>query len=243
MTKTFIPNFTHADPTQTLSSVEYRAMIEQQLMDDLDSLSIRFLTSLKKQPLHALDLGGRQGVHSKRLSIAGATVTMIDLIDLPENHFTQYGHDGLLFPSITHLRKNFKDIEEGDIPNPLTLIYSQRALNYLDYSTTKKLLTMLFEKLSDGGAIFISLAGYDTEYGLTHYAREKSIEHRHDYVGSDMQIKHNMLQKITIYKQSELEDLLKDCGFTAISSMQSGFGNVKALGYKNPELSEAPLEF
>lgn len=238
-----IPNFTHADPSETLSPKAYRYMIEQQLMDDLDTLSVEFIKSFPPQTINALDLGGRKGMHAKRMSIAGASVTMIDLIDLPHNHFTSFGHDGILFPLVTHLQKNFKDINENDIPKTLDMIYSQRALNYLNYHDTKKLLTFLYERLEGHGAIFLSLAGHDTEYGLTHKARANPIETRFDYLGNDMQEKHNIRQKICIYRQEELVELLHQIGFTHISSMQSGFGNVKAIAYKQKPIACAPLEF
>lgn len=228
-----------------LAAAGYGTEIALQRMDRLDELSIEFTkaSKFKYSIVNALDLGSGQGVHSKRLSIAGASVTMIDLIDLPENHFTSFGHDGILFPLVTHLQKNFKDINETDLPKTLDMIYSQRALNYLDYHDTKKLLTFLYERLEGHGAIFLSLAGYDTEYGLTHKARENPIETRFDYLGDDMQEKHNIRHKICIYKQEELVGLLHQIGFTHISSMQSGFGNVKAIAYKQKPTARAPLEF
>jgi hypothetical protein len=227
------PDFTHADPTRTITIEQYKKMILSQPMDNLDALSLKFIHDLENNSKQIVEFGGNLGVHSKRMSLAGASVTMIDQINLPENHFTQFGHDGCIFPKITHLQKDFKNINENDLPEVIDVIYSQRALNYLDYQSTKKLLSMLFKKLADHGAIFISLAGYDTEYGLTHKSRNSPIESRFDFLSDDMQDKHNIRHKICIYSRAELETLLTEVGFHRVSSFQSGFGNVKAMGFKS----------
>jgi hypothetical protein len=226
-------DFTHADPTKTITIEQYKKMITSQPMDNLDNLSLNFIRNLKHNQKQVIEFGGNLGVHSKRMSINDASVTMIDQIKLPENHFTQFGHDGLIFLNITHLQKDFKDINERDLPETIDLIYSQRALNYLDYQTTKQILSMLFQRLADHGAIFISMAGYDTEYGVTHKSRNNPIESRFDFLGDDMQDKHNIRHKICIYTRAELETLLTEIGFHRVSSFQSGFGNVKAIGYKS----------
>lgn len=208
-------------------------MLSVQLVDELDALSLRFINSYPAPP-QIVEWGGRLGAHTKRMSAAGGIITMIDRIDLPADHFTRFGHDGELFGKITHLQADFMNITEQDLPPVIDIIYSQRALNYLPYAAAYKILEMQFKKLADTGAIFLSMAGAETEYGLTHAALDKPIVNRFDHVSKDMQNKHNMPDKICVYSQAELKDMLTAIGFSGVSTMQSGFGNVKAIGYKNP---------
>ena len=170
-------DFTHNKYGRVLTQDQYAAMIKSQRMDDLDRACLDYIHYLKSKHDHinAIECGGRYGVHTKRMSIAGASVAMIDKIDLPADYFSSYGHDGNIFPMINHLRKDFLDIHDNDIPSPLHIIYSQRALNYISYNDAYKLLTRFYDALEPDGALFLSMAGAETEYGMTHETRDLPI--------------------------------------------------------------------
>jgi hypothetical protein len=220
---------------------QYAATIKSQRMDDLDRACLDYIHYLKSKHNHinVIECGGRYGVHTKRMSIAGASVTMIDKIELPDDYFSAYGHDGHIFPIIKHLRKNFLDIVNDDIPSPLHIIYSQRALNYISYNDAYKLLTRFYNALESDGALFLSMAGAETEYGLTHEARHLPIDERFAKISPDMQDRHEIYDNICVYSQSELRDMVQKIGFCDVLLGQSGFGNVKMIGFKSPK---PPLE-
>ncbi|NGX63289.1 MAG: hypothetical protein KR126chlam6_00697 [Candidatus Anoxychlamydiales bacterium] len=86
--------------------------------------------------------------------------------------------------------------------------------------------------MADRGAIFISAAGWDTEYGKTYPDRMKEIEDRFNFVTPDMQQKHGIMQKIVTYKEEDMVRLLTEVGFSEINVTSSAFGNIKATARK-----------
>lgn len=232
-------DFTHNKEGRTFTPDQYKKMIESQLMDDLDQACLTYIHYLKSQlnTVNVIECGGRYGVHTKRMSVAGASVTMIDKMELPDDYFSSYGHDGLIFSPIHHLQKDFLNIHDDDIPNPLHIIYSQRALNYISYNDAYSLLSRFYQRLESNGAIFLSMAGAETEYGLTHEMRDKPIEQRYAKIAPLMQEKHNIYDDICVYFCTEITDMMASIGFRDIISGQSKFGNVKVIGFKSSKPS------
>lgn len=232
-----VPNVTNKQSKTRMTTAQYRHMIETQRMDDLDRATLDFIKlkqdEVKERSVQIMEFGGRYGAHTKRMSVAGADITMIDLIDLHGKYFSSCGHDGKTFGAINHIQKNFLDINAQDIPNPLDIIYSQRALNYIPYADLLKLLNNLFQHLESDGAIFLSLAGKDTEYGKTQIVRDNDIADRHGMIAPQMQEKHKIFVPITVYDMDDIKLLLSKVGFKDIQTAQSDFGNVKAIGFKS----------
>ena len=112
------------------------------------------------------------------------------------------------------------------------MLYSQRAIHYVPYRTAEKILRQMFNRMAKDGMVYISAAGYDTEYGKTYPDRSKPVEERFNFVTPDMQEKHGIFQKIVTYKEEEMAALLKGAGFTDIHVTHSAFGNIKAVAHK-----------
>ncbi len=198
--------------------------VSNQRIDDLDQACLDAVTEHVKSNdhCHVVDLGCGSASQSFRLAELGAQVTAIDLsIDIEYKH-----HNGI------YIEKDFRDITAHDFKSSIDVLYSQRSLHYLRYQEMMNLLRMLYNLMSPSAMIFMSLAGYDTEYGLTYPDRNKKLEDRFTMVSPDMQKKHGIFHPLATYKKSEVFNILTDLGFKNIEVTQSDFGNIKAIATK-----------
>ncbi|HTK85934.1 MAG TPA: class I SAM-dependent methyltransferase [Patescibacteria group bacterium] len=209
--------------------------IASQRQDELDAASLAFIreqTGAGKS-VTAIDLGGGYGTHSIHMAEAGASVTMIDVDDMASAAFTgAIAEKKIPAKNLTFVRRDFVDLNEKDLPEKIDLLYSQRAIHYVPYEIAERVLRQLFNRMSAGAAVFISAAGYDTEYGKTYPDRGEPVEKRFNFVTPDMQAKHGILHKIVTYTEGDMEKLLSSAGFTDIRVSHSAFGNIKAMARK-----------
>ncbi len=201
--------------------------IASQRQDELDLASLAFIRDAKK-PVMAVDLGGGFGAHAVRMAEAGADVTMIDIADMTTENFKKTAVSGKL----KFVQRDFAALVPSEIPEDFAVLYSQRAIHYVPYDDAKKILSMMFNRMAKGGAVFISAAGWDTEYGKTYPHRDRPVAERFDFVAPDMQAKHGIAHKIVTYREEELAALLKEAGFTDVKATRSAFGNIKATARK-----------
>ena len=162
--------------------------ISSQRQDELDLASISWINAqgLAGGKIKAVDLGGGFGAHSIRMAKAGAQVTMIDIADMASENFRNAVESGLVQPDqLQLLRKDFATLSEADIPDKYDLLYSQRAIHYIPYLEARKLMTLCFNKMSPGGRVYISVAGFDTEYGRNYSERCKPVQERFTHGPAD----------------------------------------------------------
>ncbi|MCK4945392.1 MAG: class I SAM-dependent methyltransferase [Alphaproteobacteria bacterium] len=218
--------------------------IASQRQDELDIKSVAYVRErlASGHKVKAVDLGGGFGTHSINLAEAGAQVTMVDLADTALGNFNKaIAEKRVASEDLKFIQKDFSALSDADdIPKSIDLLYSQRALHYLPYQEAKKVLSLMFSHMTKGGEVFISMAGYDTEYGKTYPDRDKKVEDRYNFVTPDMQEKHGITHKIVTYTEQELEKLLKSVGYTDVNVTRSAFGNIKATAYKPAALAEKP---
>lgn len=209
--------------------------IASQRADELDNESLAYIRARTEagHKVTAIDLGGGFGAHAIRMAQAGAAVVMIDIADMATERLSRASADEGIPPDrLTFLRKDFAELSEDEIPADFDLLYSQRAIHYVSYRTALPLMRKFFQSMVRGGAIFLSAAGYDTEYGKTYPDRSKPIEDRFNHLEPDMQAKHGIEQKIVTYKKEEMLALLQSAGFEGIRVWTSRFGNIKAVARK-----------
>jgi len=217
-------------PTPTMHGID----ISSQRMDWLDQCCLDAVSekAAPGQDVIALDLGAGEGAHSIRMAMAGATVTAIDLDAAALSHNIS-ANGPHMEQRIRVTEKRFEDLQNADLPEDIDIAYAQRSIHYLPYEGALTLLKMIRHKMAQGGQIFISAGGLDTEYGLTHPGRDKPIQDRFDYIRPEMQDKHGICHKITVYSAQEMEELLSSAGFDVKDVRRSEFGNVKATGQNN----------
>lgn len=205
----------------------YGVDISSQRQDELDLASLEFISSAEG-PVAAVELGGGFGAHSIRMAEAGANVVMIDIADMTTEKFKKTAVSGKL----KFLCRDFSSLQPMELPDHIDLLYSQRAIHYVPYAEAKRVLAMMSNRMTSGGAVFISANGWDTEYGKTFPDRDKPVEERFNFVTPEMQEKHGITHKIVTYKKEELAQLLRDAGFTDVQVTRSAFGNIKAMARK-----------
>lgn len=201
--------------------------ISSQRQDELDRASLIFIHEAQGS-VKVVDLGGGFGAHAIKMAEAGADVLMIDIADMRTDTFKRVASTGRL----RFMQKNIVNLTPADLPEKIDVLYSQRTIHYLRYEEAKATLKTVFNQMSYGGRAFISAAGWDTEYGRTYPDRDKPIEERFSFVAADMQEKHSILHRITIYKEEEFAQLLREVGFSDINVTRSAFGNIKARALK-----------
>lgn len=209
--------------------------VASQRQDELDAASLDYIRerSSVDRRITALDLGGGYGAHSVRMAEAGAIVTMVDVDDMASNAFATTTLEKSLPPNALRLiKKDFCCLADHEIPDDLDVLYSQRAIHYVPYQAAESLLRRIFIRMDSGGRVYISAAGYDTEYGQTYPDRDKPVEARFNFVTPDMRDKHGIFHKITIYKEVDMVLLMRSAGFTVSQVTCSAFGNIKAIAVK-----------
>ena len=203
-----------------------------------DKLDIRSCQVIRKRvavrdKMHVVDLGGGFGAHSIRMAEAGASVTMIDLSPEAADNFKKAVEQETITPDVVRfVQKDFRDIMDSDLPEKIDVLYSQRAIHYVPYEEALLVLSRLFNCMESNGHVFISAAGFDTEYGKTYPDRDKLVEERFAFVAEDMQKKHGIMQKLVTYKEEDMAQLLEAAGFRDIKVTLSDFGNIKAIARK-----------
>lgn len=210
----------HEDQSLDLSS---------QPIDDLDTACLIHIE--ENDIKHALDLGGGAGKHSIRMAQAGARVTLIDRQD-PSHNIQTVEESGICGKGqINLVQTEFTDIN-FDVIGTYDLVYSQRALNYLPYKDFMSLTEKLIDGLPPLGHFYLSVSGFDNEFGKTLDKRNMPLPERYGLPNEDMQKKHKIYTPTLIFKQEEIEDIIKDFGMEILSSSVSTFGNVKIIAVK-----------
>lgn len=209
--------------------------IASQRRDKLDTESLRYIRSRVKtgRKTIALDLGGGFGAHAIRMAQEGAVVLMIDVAGMAAEQFARASaNQGFPPGRLTFLQKDFTQLSPEDIPAGFHVLYSQRAIHFVNYRTAKELMRRLFIHMAPGGAAFVSATGYDTECGRTYLDRSKPVEDRFNHLAPDMQQKHGIEQRLVIYREQDLTALLRSAGFRDVRVWTSSFGNIKAVAKK-----------
>jgi len=210
--------------------------IASQRQDELDAASLDHIRAAAEigRRVKALDLGGGYGTHSVRMAEAGAVVTMVDVEDMASSAFARAIIEKSMPPNaLRFIQRNFDHLEDHEIPKDIDVLYSQRAIHYVPYLTAETLLRRISNRMARGGMVYISAAGFDTEYGQTYPDRYKPVEARFNFVTPEMQEKHAIFHKITTYTENDMASLLRAAGFNIIQITHSAFGNIKAIAIKH----------
>lgn len=228
-------------PTETARGVD----ISSQRTDWIDTECLNFIrgcsSDLEDRP-KALDLGAGFATHSINMATAGADVTLIDLDCAQAIKSINAAESGGAIPrgSIVPIAKDFRSVADQDIAGNIHVLYSQRALHYLPYEDALALLRKIVEKMSFDGKAFLSVAGFDTEYGKSHPHREEPVQKRFSLVTEDMRIKHGIHHPIVTYTADEFKELLACAGLDVERIEASDFGNIKAIAGKRHNGSPSP---
>lgn len=205
--------------------------IASQRRDDLDKACIKDVQSRVKKslPVNVMDLGAGYGTLSLAMAKLGADVHMVDL-NLSQAR-RQHSQSSDVKGRVLFLEKSFATLDASDFPSEgLDVLYSQRSIHYIPYHQALETLKTCFNAMSSGGMIYLSAAGYDTEYGLTYPHRDRAVEDRFSALSVDMREKHGIEHKIVTFTTAEFSELVERAGFQTDRVWASTFGNIKLIG-------------
>ncbi len=177
--------------------------ISSQRQDQLDLSALNFIREkvARCNKVQVIELGGGCGAHSIQMAIEGAEVIMIDIADTAAENFHKFSKTERGNPERLHfIQKDFTSLKQEDIPENYDMLFSQRSIHYVPYEDAKKILQLLYGHMARNGVIFISAAGWDTEYGKTYPDRNRPVDQRFNFITPDMQEKPGIRHKITTYK-------------------------------------------
>ena len=203
--------------------------ISSQRVDGLDKRVLRDVLN-RDEGLSALDIGCGLGAQGMRLSLLGADVTLIDIMDLRDriellNQLFDIGE-------LEYLQKDVRDLQPSDLCTEFDIVYSQRFIHYLKYENAVELVDLLAGHVRPNGRIYISASGLNTELGDGYPDRDKPLEQRYNKLSPEVGEKHGILEPVCLYEKEDLKRLLTGAGFEVKWISTSGFGNIKAIAEK-----------
>ena len=217
-----------------LAGQNHGADISTQRADDLDLISLNYVSQHKEKKLSCLELGAGRGAQSVRLLTAGAQyVLSTDMIDFSHdffNHVTLENHS----KEKAHFAKI--DLINDDCENIINkyslkfdIITFQRTIHYFTYSDALKVLSMLSSFMNQDSQLFLSASGMSSELSTNYPDSLKNVKNRFSCLSSPLATKHGILAPVCLYHKNELIELCQDSGLHVVMAQESDFGNVKII--------------
>lgn len=219
--------------------------------DDLDRACLAHVQTIVDSkagaaPTLVMDVGGGNGFMSVKMANAGATVTLVDPIESPV-HVANAAS-----PHIRHVPKIVQHIAKSDVlgfddANKVDIVYAQKSFHYMPYSDALKTLRLVRENYASRQCkLFISLSAVDCALGLGY---EEKVGHlpitsdgRH-IVPENQDAAHlGISHPMTLYRETEVRQLLEEAGFKNISITKSDYGTFKAIAENELALDRGASE-
>lgn len=203
--------------------------ISSQRVDELDRACLEFIASRRSDGVNpiAIDIGGGNGAHARRMAELGAEVTFIDLTD--QRQQVDEFNAALGRTAIRFVQADARTVELHTISPPFDVIYSQRMMGCIRYGELRSLLESLYAHSNSQARCFLSASGLDTEYGADYPHRDLPVAERWSVISPRMAQKHQMYAPECLYREDELADLIASCGFAIVRSWRSEFGTPKVI--------------
>lgn len=208
---------------QLIENAGKGADIASQRFDDLDRacLDDAGIRMQDQGTLVLADVGcGRCGfINEVRRNIEGAVLLAIDIED-----FSEFAAEGVDFIQ--------NDVRETAhvLHHACDVLYSQRTIHYLTHQDASGVLHAFRRSMAPGGSLYLSASGMQSELADGYAGADLPVQERHHYLSPEMQEKHGIRQRVCLYSQEELLQLVMDAGFSLVSVTQSEFGNIKLVG-------------
>lgn len=203
--------------------------VSTQRVDDLDMMALdNIMTRVEcGEHVRVADLGCGHGGQTLRMWRAGATVAAIDIVD-QHDHLTIGANNG-----IDCVKLDLRNIvvDRPQLPYaPWDIVYSQRTLHYLKWREAVDLLHVLrAEYMAQGGHLFLSVSGLNSELGGEYVHAAHIIDNRFSVLSPSMAQKHGIHAPVCLYSLDEAGALIAAAGFREIKKFASSFGNIKIV--------------
>lgn len=204
--------------------------VASQRMDGLDALAIaRISEMLPVKDVLALDVGCGHGGQTARMAKAGAYVVAMDSFDYRNELAETLAREGVRSGVCIFQRAA---VESRPRLGEFDIIVCQRMIHYLENQAALDALDWFRGTSVQGGRLFLSASGLDSELGNNYPARELPVERRFAHLSPEMAEKHSILKPVCLYGLDELSALVIKAGWMVEKAFLSPFGNVKLVARK-----------
>ena len=217
-------NFKHKDATK------YGIDIAKGRVDNLDKDVIRFAIGYKGKKV-AVDIGSGQSRLSVILALLGFEVWCYDIED-HSRHFATLDKVLGLEGRVHFVHIDISTLTHSDLPHDIVVAVSQRTLHHLQYTDVKNVLSLLYNKMTRGGRLYLSLSGLGSKLSGGYECADSPVESRFCEVGEVGKKVYSIGANVCLYTTQEVQELVEECKFTVTDVIESNFGNVKAKASK-----------
>ncbi len=203
--------------------------VNKNRLDDLDRVILRDSLSEPFSKKNICNIGCGESSLSIALCSLGHFVYNYDRRDL-HSFFSMTSE---LFQKQKFVSMNISDIKAHNLPKQIHALVFQRVLHYLSYKNTQDILHLVTKQLAEGGKIYISLTGLDSQIGQGYTAKHDPITSRMGHIAVDDQHSFNITEKLCLYSKDEAEQLIQSIPGLHIEKIWiSHFGNIKIVVQK-----------
>lgn len=210
--------------------------VASQRADDLDLIAVDRILSLIEsgnKNVRALDVGCGLGGQSLRMARAGAFVTAVDVGDFGGAIFALAEECGVS-ERMSYIRGDIMDLSGFFVNTSFDVIVAQRMIHYFNYSDACAISSSLRLLLSDGGRLFVSASGIDSELGDGYGHKSVPLAERFSRLSDEMASKHSITHPVCLYSAEDMISMLESSGLFVEHVFVSPFGNIKAVARAYP---------
>ena len=130
---------------------------------------------------------------------------------------------------LTFRQADIREVANSEFCGPYDFVLSRRFLHYLSYPEAAELVSRIGRHLLPAGRMFVSVSGLVSELGDQYRDRQRRIDDRLAALSPAMAIKHNIREKVCLYKPDEFAHLFEMSGFSVAKMWTSAFGNIQGV--------------
>ncbi len=199
-------------------------------VDALDKQVLEYALSHKGRKL-AVDLGSGESRLSAILLLLGWEVWLYDIKDLSKYCATleQLSSAG---EKLHFKQVDLKDLNSSDLPSDISLVISQRTLHHLPYGSSVSLLKNVYNKMTAGGKLFMSVSGIESKLAEGYECANSPIGERFCKVGGVGQTTYSITDNVCLYTKGEARELVESAQLNVESISNSDFGNIRIIANK-----------
>jgi hypothetical protein len=205
----------------------FSADVAVERFDALDRACLGFAVARGQPGDWAVDMGCGMGLQGLRFALVGMNALLIDMRDLGDR--VDMLRDAVPAPNLHVLRKDLRNLGPTDMPRPLRLVYSQRALHFLSYEEALRLAAMIAVALEPGGRLYLSVAGLASPMGRNYGGEELPVEDRFGLLAPAQAQTFDIHEPVCLYAAEDVRALGLDAGLSDVRIWPSEQGNVKAI--------------
>jgi cyclopropane fatty-acyl-phospholipid synthase-like methyltransferase len=154
------------------------------------------------------DLGSGQSFFSIIIAFLGKRIFTIDK---NFNNFSFFKLKVLKnifnLKKIKVIKKDISKMSYKDFENNISTIYSSRFFHYLTYSEGIQLLKILSKKMKEGGLIYFSISGINSDLGFEYKGKDIDLEKRFFEISSTLKKRFEIEEKVCLYSIDEIKKI------------------------------------